>query len=91
MDYEAKLAAFYSQLSLHGADVIDVGAHIGRHAIPLANLVGLEGTCYAFEPIPSVRQVLAANINQSGLNNTIVLPFALGESNRIAVFNFIPN
>jgi FkbM family methyltransferase len=91
MDYEAKLEAFYSQLPLHGTNVIDVGAHVGRHAIPLANLVGMEGTCYAFEPIPSVRQMLAANINQLGLNNTIILPFALGESNRIAEFNFIPN
>jgi FkbM family methyltransferase len=91
MDFEAKLQAFYSQLPLHGATVIDVGAHVGRHAVPLANLVGMEGACYAFEPIPSVRQMLVININQSGLNNTIILPFALGESNRIAEFNFIPN
>jgi FkbM family methyltransferase len=91
MDYEAKLEAFYSQLPLQGAVVIDVGAHIGRHAIPLASLVGMQGACYGFEPIPSVRQELAANISQSGLNNTIILPFALGEFNRIAEFNFIPN
>jgi FkbM family methyltransferase len=91
MDFEAKLEAFYSQLPLQDAVVVDVGAHIGRHAIPLASHVGMKGVCYAFEPVPSVRQLLATNISQLGLNNTVILPFALGESNRIAEFNFIPN
>ncbi len=91
MNYEAKLETFYTRLPLGGTVVVDVGAHKGRHAIPLSKLVGMDGVCYAFEPIPSIREVLAANISAQALNNTVIFPFALGEANRLAEFNFIPN
>ena len=91
MDYEAKLETFYTQLPLIGGIVVDVGAHTGRHAVPLSKLVGMDGICYAFEPVPFVRQELAANIASLALNNIVIFPFALGEANRLADFNFIPN
>lgn len=91
MDFEAKLETFYSQLPLSGATVVDVGAHTGRHTIPLSKLAGIEGVCYAFEPAPAIRHQLAFNLAAEGLNNTVILPFALGESDRVAAFNFIPN
>jgi FkbM family methyltransferase len=91
LDFEAKLETFYSQLPLLGATVVDVGAHTGRHAIPLSKLVGMEGVCYAFEPAPAIRHQFVLNLSLDGLNNTVILPFALGESSRIAEFNFIPN
>ena len=55
MDFEAKLEAFYNQLDLDGTTIIDIGAHIGRHAIPLAKKIGPAGLLYAFEPIPLIR------------------------------------
>ena len=91
MDYEAKLETFYTQLPLTGEIVVDVGAHTGRHAVPLSKLVGMDGICYAFEPVPIVRQALAANIASLALNNIVIFPVALGEANRLANFNFIPN
>ena len=91
MDYEAKLETFYTQLPLTGEIVVDVGAHTGCHAVPLFKLVGMDGICYAFEPVPIVRQALAANIASLALNNIVIFPVALGEANRLANFNFIPN
>lgn len=52
-----------------GDNVIDVGANIGTHAIPLAKTIGEAGMLFAFEPQPLVRQVLCANIALNGLAN----------------------
>lgn len=91
MDFEGMLEAFYTRLPLAGTEVIDVGAHAGRHAIPLATLAGMEGACYAFEPIPAIRKVLAEKVAAKGLNNVVILPFALAEREGTAQFNFVPN
>ncbi|MEM7197982.1 MAG: hypothetical protein AAF352_06405, partial [Pseudomonadota bacterium] len=53
--FEDFLEEFYTKLDLKGKTVIDIGAHAGRHAIPLAQLVGVEGIVLAFEPVPAVR------------------------------------
>lgn len=71
MDYEGLLEAFYSRLPLNGSTVIDVGAHTGRHAIPLATLVGASGIVHAFEPIPEIRGQLAQNLESASVNNAL--------------------
>lgn len=91
MNFETMLEMFYRQLNLNGAEVVDIGAHSGRHAVPLSNLIGMDGICYAFEPIPSIRKTLCENLSLNGLNNTVVYPFALSSSTKRANFNFIPN
>jgi len=91
MDYEAMLESFYSRLPLSGAEVIDIGAHSGRHTVPLSNLVGIKGTCHAFEPIPVIRWALCDRLARNGSNNTVVLPFALSDRAGTTNFNFVPN
>lgn len=91
MDFEAKLETFYNKLHLAGSTVIDIGAHVGRHTIPLAKKIGPEGLLYAFEPIPAIRNRLHENLTSLGLNNVAVYPFALSDERRTSDFNFIPN
>ena len=91
MDFEAKLEAFYNELDLDRTSVIDVGAHVGRHALPLSRKVGREGVVYAFEPIPTIRGRLVANAVEAGANNVVVYPFALSDANGLADFRYIPN
>ena len=91
MDYEGLLEAFYRRLPLNGATVIDVGAHTGRHAIPLAALVGASGIVHAFEPIPEIRGQLAQNLESAGVNNVVVYPFALASKPAEVQFHYIPN
>lgn len=91
MDYEACLEAFYRQMPLDRTSVIDVGAHIGRHAIPLAQLVGREGIVHAFEPIPYIRNLLIQNLDQAGISNVILYPFALASEPAPIQFHYIPN
>lgn len=91
MDFEALLEAFYRQLDLSGKEVVDVGAHVGRHALPLAEKVGKRGIVHAFEPIPVIRGRFVANAVTANANNVVVYPFALSQTNGLAEFQYIPN
>jgi FkbM family methyltransferase len=91
MDYEGLLEAFYTRLPLNGATVIDVGAHTGRHAIPLAAQVGVSGVVHAFEPIPEIRGRLTQNLESAEVNNVVVYPFALASKPAEVQFHYIPN
>ena len=83
MDFEAKLQIFYEQILKPGMNVIDVGAHAGRHAFEMVRLVGIRGTVYAFEPIPSMYEALKAScVENAELSNVLqVYPYALSTSN----------
>lgn len=91
MDFEAKLEKFYKNLPLLNRNIIDIGAHTGRHAIPLATQAGQAGIIMAFEPIPAIREVLAHNLRQNNINNVVVYPFALSSNTSVQNFNYIPN
>lgn len=91
MNFEDQLELFYKKLDLKGAKVIDVGAHTGRHAIPLAQMVGNSGLVYCFEPIPVIRKVLCDNIFSAALQNVIVCPFALSDKSGPTSFKYVHN
>lgn len=63
-DYEGMLEKFYRGLLKPGDVCIDVGAHTGRHAIPMAQCVGPKGSVHAFEPLPHIRAQLEQQIAQ---------------------------
>ena len=90
IDFEAALELFYRQLPLESSTVIDVGAHSGRHAIPLANQVGPTGVVHAFEPLPTIRTLLVQNLEDAGIRNVIVYPFALASRPGTVNFNYVP-
>ncbi len=52
VDFEANVRAAYGVFLKPGDVAIDVGAHNGKHTLPLARLVGADGFVYAFEPLP---------------------------------------
>jgi FkbM family methyltransferase len=91
MDFEAKLEEFYEQLDLRNATIVDVGAHVGRHAIPFAKQVGARGTVHAFEPIPTIRTQLCSKLVEQDCNNVIIYPFALSDRPGLSKFTYIPN
>jgi FkbM family methyltransferase len=91
MNYEDMLESFYRKLDLKGGKVIDIGAHVGRHAIPLANMVGNTGQVLCFEPIPLIRKTLCENIFAASLQNIMVLPFALSDKAGLTSFKYVHN
>ncbi len=58
-DYEARVQSVYESLLKPGDVAIDVGAHLGRHLIPMARCVAPTGRILAFEPLAPCREALA--------------------------------
>lgn len=76
----------FAKLVSPGDTVLDVGANIGAHTIPLAHQVGPTGKVYAFEPQRMSYYCLCANVIRNGLAQVYCHHAALGEtSGTIAV------
>jgi FkbM family methyltransferase len=64
-----------------GATIVDVGANIGAHTVPLAQHVGPSGRVIAIEAQPVIHQQLCANIALNGLFNVIAHACGCGAGN----------
>lgn len=60
--FELRTLKLYRKLVRPGAVVLDVGANIGAHTLPLAALVGPSGTVIAFEPTKFAFEKLRRNL-----------------------------
>lgn len=69
----------YTHFISPGSVVLDVGANIGAHTVPLAQLVGEGGVVVAFEPQPILHQILNANLVLNSIPNAITYAMALGD------------
>jgi FkbM family methyltransferase len=54
-----------------GQTVLDVGANLGAHTVPLAQMVGPGGRVLAFEPQRTVYYLLCANVVHNNLEGTV--------------------
>lgn len=60
--------------------IVEAGANIGTHTVPLAKTVGEIGTVIAFEPQTEFFQTLCANVSLNGLSNVDCRNAAVGET-----------
>lgn len=65
MDYEARVQRLYETVLNPGDVAVDVGAHMGRHLIPMARCVAPTGRILAFEPLPACLESLAVAFDQA--------------------------
>jgi FkbM family methyltransferase len=63
-----------------GDVMVEAGANIGAHTVPLARKLGPKGRIFAFEPQRLVHQILCANLALNGLVNVVTQPVGLGEA-----------
>ncbi|MCA9201695.1 MAG: FkbM family methyltransferase, partial [Planctomycetales bacterium] len=63
-----------------GDVVLEAGANIGVHTLPLSQLVGKKGTVLAFEPQRIVFQTLCANMALNSVQNVHAHQQALGDT-----------
>ncbi len=70
--------AVFDQFLRPGAVVIEAGANIGTHTVPLAKMVGEQGRVYAFEPQRIIFQILCANLALNSITNVRALWSGLG-------------
>jgi len=68
----------FRQVVRNGSTVLEVGANIGAHTVPLAKWAGPNGRVIAFEPQRIVYQTLCANIAINSLLNVHCMQQAVG-------------
>jgi len=76
-EYCAAEFDIFAQIIRPGMTVVEVGANIGAHTVPLARRCA-PGPLWAFEPQQRVFQLLCANLALGQVSNAICLPEACG-------------
>ncbi|MCC6508213.1 MAG: FkbM family methyltransferase [Pirellulaceae bacterium] len=69
----------FRQVVRPGALVVEAGANIGTHTVPLAQLTGPTGHVWAIEPQRIVFQTLCANLALNSLTNVTAIWAAVGK------------
>ena len=68
-DYEGYMREVLLSYTKPGSTVIDIGANIGLHTVPLSKGVGDGGKVIAFEPDPDNYAILQSNLKINNANN----------------------
>jgi FkbM family methyltransferase len=77
--WEPHLVASFRRICRPGSIAFDIGANVGYHTLMMAQLVGSEGTCYAFEPNSENCRLILLGAEQNGFTNIKLMPFALSD------------
>ena len=77
-EWAAREISLLRTLCPAGGIVIDVGAGIGTHTVPLAQYAGARGQLLAFEPGRVAYHLLCGNVALNNLRNVETFPLALG-------------
>lgn len=83
-EYAPEEWAILDQVTKPRMTVVEIGANIGTHTIPLARKCA-PGPLFAFEPQQRVFQVLCANLALNNIGNVLAYPDACGEAEGWAV------
>lgn len=76
--FEPETADLIERVVKPGMTVVDIGANIGAHALPMAKLVGPEGRVMAFEPMVQARRKLERNARLNDFGSRLqILPLGL--------------
>ena len=85
--FEAEIEVLLGLLRYPGL-VMDVGANMGVHSVPLAKELARQGRqMLSFEPQPVIFQQLCANLAINGLMNVLALPYACGSAPGVVTFS----
>ncbi|WP_400192465.1 FkbM family methyltransferase [Hymenobacter sp. B81] len=73
---------FLAKLVKPGDVCLDIGANLGYYSVALSRLVGPQGKVLAVEPVPLFQRIWQDNVPLSGVDNLLLLPYALGGENK---------
>jgi FkbM family methyltransferase len=79
-EYSEGEVALFRHAVARGATVLDIGAHIGAHTVPLAQFTGPGGRVLAFEPQRTLYYCLCANVVLNNLANVFCHQVAVAEA-----------
>ena len=84
-DLEVQL--LFEVMAFFDGDIIEVGANIGSHTVPLAQFAyHKKSYVYAFEPQPIIFQQLCTNLCINSIFNVKALPYACSNSDELLYF-----
>ena len=83
--YNLDIVPYLQKTLKKGMTFIDIGANIGELSMVAAKCVGSNGKVFAFEPMNSVADKLAANIRRNVLNQIEVLRIGLSDKPALSV------
>jgi FkbM family methyltransferase len=89
--YEEALTAMMIKHLKPGFTVIDVGAHVGLHALMFSRRVGPMGRVLAVEPSPASARLLRQHIAWNDCHNVEVIEAAAGDRQEQVSFTFHPD
>lgn len=75
--FEEYVGELLISLSKRGTVVVDIGANVGIHTIPMASRVGVNGRVVAFEPDPDNFEILRRNLDMNRLSNVTLHKLAV--------------
>jgi FkbM family methyltransferase len=84
-EYSEAEVELFKQICSQGDIVVEVGANIGTHTLPLSQIVGEKGRVYAFEPQRIVFQTLCANLSINSIQNVECYQMGLSSENGFAL------
>jgi FkbM family methyltransferase len=88
--FEATIREIYSHVCRRGSVLFDIGAHTGKHTIPMAIIVGKEGAVFAFEPILEKFKTLCDNVAKGDLPQVHLFNVCCYDKNQIVNFTYLP-
>jgi FkbM family methyltransferase len=84
-EYSEGEVSLFREIVRPGDIVIEAGANIGCHTVPLAQMVGPSGLVFAFEPQLKLYLMLCGNIALNDLDNVNPLNAAVGMTEGVLV------
>ena len=85
--YEPELTRACSSIAEPGMTVVDVGANIGYFTVLFSDIVGEDGSVYAFEADPRNVALLERNVDASGCDNVTVTQVAVSDTSGTIEFD----
>nr|MBA3816106.1 FkbM family methyltransferase [Parachlamydiaceae bacterium] len=82
--WEPQIEELFSKYVKAGDTVLDLGGHIGTHALSLSRIVGNKGAVHVFEPQAKLFTELTVNVALNNCENVHPHRVALGEYEKIA-------
>lgn len=71
LGYEPAVHQILDEVVGEGMVVLDIGAHVGLHALLAGRRVGPDGRVFAFEPAPQTADLLERHIHWNGLEGRV--------------------
>lgn len=88
--FEFTIRDIYTFVLKEGGVAFDIGAHTGKHTLPMSVSVAERGSVYAFEPICEKFIVLQNKIVQGGILNCHLFNCCCSDVNSIVDFTYLP-